>query len=198
MRAKPAPTEFAIHELLSRRWSPRAFDPGKPLSLDEIATLIEAARWAPSCFNAQPWRYLVCDRNTHPESWERLHGCLAEKNRRWAQHAPLLLLCCGAEKFPHNGQPNRWHQYDSGAASLSLCLQATAMGLAAHQMGGFDQTKARAVFNIPAEYHPMAVIAVGHPGALEQLDADFHEAELGPRQRDERAAHFFLGEWPRP
>lgn len=192
---KPAPTRIPIHELLAQRWSPRAFDPERDLSRETIITLLEAAHWAPSCFNDQPWRYLVCHKPDQPAAWQQLFQCLTDKNRLWAQHAPLLLAACSGRQFQHNGKANRWGQYDTGAASLSLCLQATALGLQAHQMGGFDAQQVREAFSIPAEFECMAVIAVGYPGRLDLLHRDFLEAEQGPRSRAEFGTRFFEAQW---
>ena len=138
MLEKPAVTRPPIAELIARRWSPRAMDSTQPVSRDHLLALLEAARWAPSCFGDQPWRYLVWDRFRDPAGWQQAFECLAEGNQSWVQNAPVLLLAVAAPAFGHNGQPNRWAQYDTGAASENLCLQAAALGLVAHQMGGFN------------------------------------------------------------
>lgn len=195
MSQKRVPTDVILHDLIASRWSPRAFDSSRLIEPDQLMSLLEAARWAPSCFNDQPWRFVVCNKATEQESWSRLLNTLAEKNQLWAKNAPLLLLICADSQFASNGKPNRWGQYDTGAAAISLALQATAMGLVSHQMGGFDVEAARQAFNIPQQVQPMAVMAVGYPGDINALDEMFREAETGPRQRAELNSHFFSGDW---
>lgn len=195
MPKKPAITQVAIADLIAQRWSPRAIDPDQPVSHDQLLALLEAARWAPSCFGDQPWRYLVWDRFRDPAGWRQAFDCLAEGNQLWVKNAPILLLAVAAPNFGHNDQPNRWGQYDTGAASENLCLQATALGLVAHQMGGFDPEAAKARFNIPADHVGMAMIAVGHPGAIELLPQALAEKEQAPRSRKPLAQLAFEGRW---
>lgn len=197
MSDKTARTSVPIHDLIARRWSPRAFDATRPVAPEQLVALLEAARWAPSCFGDEPWRYVVCDKSRNPRAWERALACLAEKNQRWARHAPVLILSTADGEFEKNGKPNRWGQHDTGAASVSLCLQATAMGLGAHQMGGFDAELARQTFGVPARYTCMAMIAVGHLADPSTLEDDLRAAELGPRTRRRLAERFFDGEWGR-
>lgn len=195
MPKNPAITQVAIADLIAQRWSPRAIDPDQSVSRDQLLALLEAARWAPSCFGDQPWRYLVWDRFRDPAGWQQAFGCLAEGNQLWVKNAPILLLAVAAPNFGHNDQPNRWAQYDTGAASENLCLQATALGLVAHQMGGFDPEAAKARFNIPADHVGMAMIAVGHPGAIELLPQALAEKEQAPRSRKPLAQLAFEGRW---
>lgn len=198
MTQKPATTSVPVADIIAARWSPRALDGSRDLSIDQVMALLEAARWAPSCFNDQPWRYVVCDRATDPDAWQNLLGCLTERNQLWARNAPLLLLATAMPVFGHNDKPNRWHQYDLGAASENICLQASAMGLAAHQMGGFDVDKTRAAFGIPDEVALMAVIAVGHPGRLDELHEEFRDGEQAARTRKPLSEGFFSGAWGQP
>jgi nitroreductase len=195
MTNKVASSAVPINELIAQRWSPRAFDADKMLNEKEVMALIEAARWAPSCFGEEPWRFIVCDRAQDNAAWEKLFNGLAEKNQLWARNAPLLMLATSVPTFTHNGNPNRWDQYDTGAASENLCLQAAAMGMQAHQMGGFDADKLRAEFSIPGDVDVMAVIAVGYPGAVETLHEDFREAEFAERARKLIGERFFRGQW---
>jgi nitroreductase len=195
MQSKPATTSTPIHDLIAQRWSPRAFDPSKPVSPDALLALQEAARWAASCFNDQPWRFVVCDKSTNPASWENALSVIVEKNQLWAKNAPVLILAVAMNHFNHNGSPNRWAAYDTGAASASLCLQAHALGLAAHQMGGFDSDKARAAFHLPDDCTPLAMIAVGFQAEAETLAADFQAAETADRCRAELSERFYQGEW---
>ncbi|HRD64765.1 MAG TPA: nitroreductase family protein [Candidatus Competibacter sp.] len=195
MLEKPAITQTPIADLIAHRWSPRAIDPSKPVSREHLAALLEAARWAPSCFGDQPWRYLVWDRFHNAASWQQAFECLAEGNQVWVKNAPVLLLSIAAPNFGHNDKPNRWAQHDTGAASENLCLQATALGLVAHQMAGFDPDQAKARFNIPADHACMAMIAVGHPGPVEVLPDDLRERELVPRERKPLDRLAFEGNW---
>ncbi len=192
---KPAQTAVPIHELLARRWSPRAIQPEAPVSCAELVALLEAARWAPSCFGAEPWRYVVCDRGEDAAAWQRALSCLNDNNRRWARHAPVLLLAVAASGFRGSDKPNRWGQYDTGAATENLCLQAAALDLVAHQMGGFDAEAARAAFGIPDTFVPMAMVAVGRPGDADRLPEDLQTRETAPRQRSPLAEIARSGHW---
>ncbi|MCX7096521.1 MAG: nitroreductase family protein [Methylococcales bacterium] len=195
MQQKSATTQEPIHELLQMRWSPRAIDSGRDVSAADVTALLEAARWAPSCFNDQPWRFVVFVKSQDEASWQQALSCVVEKNQRWAQNAPVLLLAVAMGKFNHNGQPNRWAMYDTGAASLSLCLQATALGLVTHQMGGFDAAKTHGLFNLPDDCTPLAMIAVGYQAETEILDDEFKAAELAERSRAALGERFYLGQW---
>ena len=198
MAEKPAQTQVPIDNLLSRRWSGRAFDPLKPVTREQLVALLEAARWAASCFNDQPWRFLVWDRNANAANWQKAFECLGEWNQKWVLNAPVLMLSCAGSIFEKNDKPNRWGQHDTGAAGQNLYLQATALGLVAHPMGGFDADKARRTFNIPAPYTCMAMIAVGFPAPPESLEGEYREAELAPRERKPLTECFFEGSWGTP
>lgn len=195
---KPAKTRYPIHEIISGRWSPRALDATQPVSRENLLSLLEAARWAPSCFGDEPWRYIVWDRFADPESWHRAFECMVPGNQAWAKNAPILMLSIADTLFDYNGSPNRFGQYDTGAASENLVLQAEALGLAAHQMGGFDVDKARAAFSIPERYLCMSMIAVGHPASPDILDAGLKEKELAERSRKPMESRFFEGSWGSP
>lgn len=195
MQKKIATTRVPIHELLAKRWSPRAFDPNKPVSHDDLLRLLEAARWTASCFNDQPWRYIVCNKTVDEANWQKALAVIVEKNQRWAKNAPVLILSVAMHNFNHNGQPNRFAQHDTGAASASLTLQATALSLIVHQMGGFDAEKSRNVFNLSADCQPMAMLAVGYQAEADILDGDVKEMELKQRTRAEINERFFAGSW---
>ncbi|MDO9103488.1 MAG: nitroreductase family protein [Methylovulum sp.] len=195
MQQKPATTRVKIHDIIQTRWSPRAFDAGKPVSHDDLLALLEAARWAPSCFNDQPWRFIVCDKAADEASWQQALATLAEKNQQWAKNAPVLILAVAMDDFNHNGKPNRHAFYDTGAASVSLCLQAVALGLCVHQMGGFDAEKAREVFKLPDACKPVAMMAVGYQAEVDVLEGDFKEAELAARSRAALPERFYAGQW---
>lgn len=195
MQDRKAITSVPIHDILARRWSPRAFDSGKMVSREQLTTLLEAGRWAASCNGDEPWRYLVWDRSRDPQGWLKAFDCLSENNQKWVKNVPLLMLACAGSIFGHNGKPNRWGQYDTGAASISIALQAVALGLVAHQMGGFDIERARTAFSIPSEYTLMAMIAVGYQAAPDVLDEETKAKELRPRARKPLAERFFESGW---
>lgn len=199
MQDRRAVTSVPINELSARRWSPRAFDATRGVSPVQVAALVEAARWAPSCFGAEPWRFLIWDRAQDAAGWQQAYDCLSDNNRKWCKNVPLLFLACAASSFEHNGQPNRWSHYDTGMAALALSLEAVAQGLVAHQMGGFDIPKVRAAFGVPDDFMPMAMIAVGYQAAPEVLDdEETLKKELKPRARKPVAERFFGGRWGAP
>lgn len=198
MHNKIAKTQVPIHELIAMRWSGRAFDASKPVTREGIVALVEAARWAPSCYGDEPWRFIVWDKNTDAAAWQKAFDCLGEFNQQWVKNAPVLLLATANSVFHKNGKPNRWGQYDTGAASENLCLQAAASGLMAHQMGGFDADKVRKAFGIPLQYECMAMIAVGHPSTVDVLDGELKERELTERVRSPLGERFFEGGWEIP
>lgn len=198
MLEKPAATAVPIHDLLARRWSPRAFDAGRAVSREQTLALLEAARWAPSCFNDQPWRFVVWDRHGDPASWQQGFDCLAASNQAWVKNAALLIAVGAERAFRHNGKDNRWGMYDAGAAATSLCLQAVALGLAAHQMGGFDAARVAASAGLPETVTPMAMIAVGYQAAPEALPPELAQREAEPRTRRALAEWCFDGHWDRP
>ncbi len=189
-------TSVPIHNLLTRRWSPRAYDASKPVSRQQLQTLLEAGRWAPSCNGDEPWRYLIWDRKRDPEGFQKAFDCLSENNKKWVKNVPLLMLSCAGSNFQATGKPNRYTQHDTGAASVCMALQAVELGLVIHQMGGYDAEKARAAFSIPAEYTPMAMIAVGYQAASPDiLDDETKAKELRPRVRKPIPERFFEGGW---
>ena len=197
MFSKKAEISAPVDELIAKRWSARAFDPERMISDAQLLSLIEAARWAPSCYGEQPWRYIVCNKAGNPAAWEAACSCLVEGNRSWAQKAPLLIIAVAAGEFSQNGRPNRWGEYDTGAASENLSLQAASMDLIVHQMGGFDAEKTRSVFAIPQQYMPMAVIAVGYQLAEEHIPDEIREREYALRNRNTLDENFFDGAWNR-
>lgn len=195
---KPAITQVPVQGTIAERWSGRAYDASKIVSAEQTLALLEAARWAPSCYGDQPWRFIVWDKHVDAASWQKGFDCLMPGNQAWVKDAPLLLLTTANSLFNHNGQPNRWGQYDSGAAAENLCLQAASMGLMAHQMGGFDADKARQVFAIPEQFALMAMMAVGYPADVSMLSAEVLERETAPRQRRALGELFFSGAWGKP
>jgi nitroreductase len=195
---KPATTQAPIHDVIANRWSPRGYDANKAVSQTQIISLLEAARWAPSCFGDEPWRFIVWDKNQDAAAWEKAFDCIVPGNQTWAKDAPVLILICANTLFSHNQKPNRWANYDTGAAAVSLCLQATSMGLATHQMGGFDGEKARAAFGIPEQIEMMSMLAVGYAADADTLSDELKEREIAPRKRRSLAELFYEGVWNQP
>ncbi|OQW75996.1 MAG: nitroreductase [Proteobacteria bacterium ST_bin11] len=195
MQQKRAITQVAIHDLIASRWSPRAFAADKMVSHQDLTAVLEAARWSPSCFNDQPWRFVVCDKASDVGAWETALSVIVEKNQLWAKNAPVLILTVAMANFNHNGKANRFAAYDTGAATLSLCLQANALGLITHQMGGFDADKARQVLHLPDDCTPMAMLALGYQAEAEILAEDFKAGEEAERSRAGLEQRFYLGQW---
>ena len=195
MIEKPAITDQTISPIIAERWSGRAFDANLIISDEQITALCEAARWAPSCFGDQPWRFMVLNKHQDHTAWQQGLDLLAPGNQAWAKNAPLLILAASVNTFSHNDSDNRWVAYDTGAASISLCLQATAMGLMSHQMGGFDSDKLRNNFNIPDNISLWAMIAVGYPADLDSLSETQLERELNARERRPLSEQFFVNTW---
>jgi len=193
---KLAETRYPIHELLRERWSPRAFA-DRMVEPEKLRSLLEAARWAPSSFNEQPWSFIVATKE-HPGEYERLLSCLVEGNIRWAQHAPVLMLSVARLAFERNQKPNRHAFHDVGLAVENLVIQATALGLAVHQMAGFHVDKARELFSIPDGHEPVAAMAIGFPGDPARLPDDLRERELAPRTRKPLESFVFSGQWGQP
>lgn len=193
-RKRPAPAAAPIHELISNRWSPRAFD-SRPVEPDKLRILFEAARWAASSYNAQPWYFIVGTKDD-PENFKRVLDCFVEFNQAWAKNAPVVALSVAGLKMPHDGSTNRHAFHDVGQAAATLALQATALGLQAHQMAGILPDKAREVFGIPADYEAVAGFAIGYPGDPMTLpEGRLRDNETGPRQRKPVSAFVFTGKW---
>jgi nitroreductase len=193
---KPADAQYPILDLLRRRWSPRAFA-DRLVEPEKLRGLLEAARWAPSSYNEQPWSFLVATKDD-PENFQRLLSCLVEGNQAWAQFAPVLMISIARLNFAQNGQPNRHAFHDVGLAAENLVIQAMALDLMVHQMAGFYPDKAREVFRIPPGYEPVAAIAVGYPGEPDRLPEKLRQRELAPRTRKMLREFVFGGEWGRP
>jgi nitroreductase len=190
---KPAATDFPVHDLIRHRWSPRAFS-DKPVEPAILASLFEAARWAPSSSNEQPWAYLVATKD-NPEDFAKMVSVLVEFNADWAKNAPVLALAVSHLKFQSNGNPNRNAFYDTGAATILFSLEATARGLFVHQMAGFDPAKAKQVFEIPADWEPIAAFAIGYPGDPNSLSQKLQDREVAPRTRKPLAEFVMSGRW---
>lgn len=195
---KPAITQVPIDATIANRWSGRAYDGKKAVSTEQIIALLEAARWAPSCYGDQPWRFVVWDKVTDAQAWQKAFDCILPGNQTWVKDAPVLVLACADTLFNHNQQPNRWAQYDTGAAVENLCLQAASMGLMAHQMGGFDPDATRKAFQIPDQYTLMSMVSVGYPADIASLDGDVLSRETAERKRRPLNELFFANGWNQP
>ena len=190
---KPAVTDHPIEEILKRRWSPRAFS-DQMVEREKLQSLFEAARWAASSFNEQPWHFIMATKQ-NVEQHATLLSCLLEKNQQWARLAPVLMVSVAKLKFEKTGKPNRHAFHDVGLAMGNMIVQATAMGLFIHQMAGFSPERVRQTYGVPEDFEPVAAIAVGYPAAVEVLPEPFREQELGSRSRKPASSFVFQGRW---
>lgn len=191
---KKAPTTLPVIDPILERWSPLAFDP-KPVEEEKILTMFEAARWAPSAYNEQPWRYVYAQKGD--KNREVLESLLAPGNA-WAKNAGVLMLSFASKNFGRNGTPNRHHLHDLGAASAYLVAQLPSLGLVGHQMSGYDHEKANEALGVPNDYEPGSMIAVGYYAGQEGLDEGMKQREDGPRVRKDLHDIAFNGEWKMP
>jgi nitroreductase len=188
-----AATDHPVNELIAQRWSPYAFA-DRPVSRDDFLSLFEAARWAPSSYNEQPWSYIVATREDQ-EEFGRLLSCLVEGNQGWARAAPVLALGCTRLTFARNDRPNAAAVHDLGLASAHLVLEATARGLAVHQMIGIVPARARELYRIPEAVQPLTGLAIGYVGDPAGLPEGHRERDLARRPRKPQAAFVFGGQW---
>jgi nitroreductase len=191
----PNDVAHPVHELIRRRWSPRSFA-DRPVEPDKLRRVFEAARWAPSSFNAQPWSYLVATKDD-PADHARMLGCLVEGNQVWARSAPVLMMSVATNAFEYNGKPNRHAFHDVGAATAFLTLEATALDLFVHQMAGFIPEKVREAYGLPETVEPVAAIALGYPGDPDALPENLRAKELQPGKRKATGEFVFSGAWAR-
>jgi len=181
-----------IHHLITDRWSPKAFD-DRPLDMKQIRLLFEAAKWAPSGRNAQPWRFIYATREM-PE-YEVFLDLINEDNRIWAARAPLLVLPLAQAISTYKNRRNRLAFYETGMAVGNLLIQATAMGLYVHQMGGYDAVRAMTVLGIPDRYEPMAMMAIGYKGDPGRLPGDVAAWDYRERTRMETDQFMIRGKF---
>jgi nitroreductase len=167
--------DYPIDSLFLRRWSPRAMS-GEPLDEQELLTLFEAARWAPSTYNEQEWRFLYARRES--EAWPLFFDLLVEGNQAWCDRAAVLVVVLSHKFFSRNGNPNPVHVFDSGAAFENLALQGALMGLVVHGMMGFNKNKTRVVLDVPDDFEVNAMIALGRPGDLDDLPEAVRQREI--------------------
>lgn len=177
------PTEYPIHTLLEARWSPYSFDSVKPVQSSDLLSLFEAARWAMSAYNDQPWRYIVANRDSDSELWEKILSGLVDGNQPWAKHVPVLALGFVDPKFEKTGKPNTTAVHDLGAASAFLTIEATARGLAVHQMSGILPAVIQSTFPETDMLQPVTALAIGYPGSNSQLDENYANRDGRARER---------------
>lgn len=173
-------------QIISKRHSGYSYDATRQVTQSHIQAIIKAAQLAPSSYNDQPWFFIICDRTTHPEAYEKVFNSLVEFNQQWVKNVPVLIVAVASWKS-HNGEWNRHAQYDTGAAAYSMMLQATSLGLMAHQMGGFDEAKISKSFGIPQDFVPMAVMAIGY----EKIE----DNKVIKKERKPLSDNFFMGNW---
>ncbi|MGZ4942572.1 MAG: nitroreductase family protein [Halobacteriota archaeon] len=189
---RPADSAYPIHELIKRRWSPRAFAE-RPVEHNKLLSLFEAARWAPSSLNAQPWSFILALKEDK-EGFDRLLGCLSERNQQWARHAPVLALSV-AQLYLQTGKPNRFAFYGVGLAVENVVIQATALDLYVHQVGGLNEEAVQKAFNIPDGFEPVDIIAIGYLGDPESLPDELRKQEQAPRERKPLEQFVFSRRW---
>jgi nitroreductase len=191
--AKQAKPDYPIHDLIAKRWSPYAFSE-RPVSAEDLRSLFEAARWAPSSYNEQPWRYIMATKANAPE-FERVLSCLVEGNQAWAKAAPVLGIGCASLNFERNGKPNAAAIHDLGLASATLTFEATARGLFVHQMIGIVPDKVRELYHVPEGVEPKTGLAIGYAADPNTLPEKLRERDLAPRTRKKLAEIVFERDW---
>ena len=190
---KPAKNDFPILDQLRDRWSPRAFS-NRPVPPESLRSVLEAARWAPSAYNSQPWRFIVAVREQNQAQYDAAFACLNEWNQSWAGAAPVLLFVVAEIQF-ENGKDNLHAFYDAGQAISALTIQATTLGLFVHQMAAISHEDVTKTYALPDGFAPVSGVAIGYPGDVEGLNADLKEKELAARERKPIAEIAFSGTW---
>ena len=192
---KHAQPEHPILDPLARRWSPYAYDATRTVEPEKLRSCLEAARWAASSYNEQPWTFLLA-RREDAEAFATMLECLLEANQAWAKSASVLLLTVASETFSRNGKPNRVAVHDIGLAAANFTIQATALGLDVHQMAGINISKIRQTYGVPEGYEPVTAIAVGYALPAEQIEnASVREKDTHPRERKPLSETVFSGKW---
>ncbi len=187
---KKANTDYSIHELIAQRWSPRAFS-DKKVEPEKLQRVFEAARWAPSAYNAQPWNFLIGYKGD--EVWTNVFETLIDFNKQWVKTAPILALCVAKVKSEKGANPLA--AYDCGQALYAICIQAEQEGLHVHQMSGFDAQKAAQILDVPEDYQVLTAFVIGYPGDLAQLPEDMQKMEKAARQRRKVKDFVFTGKF---
>lgn len=194
--AKYAETLPSVHQLIRKRWSPRSFST-REVSDQDLKTIFEAARWAASSYNEQPWRFLVA-RKWDGAAYEKIFNLLVPANQAWAKSAPVLMIMAAKRTFSHNRSPNPYGVHDAGQALAHVFLQATALGLHAHGMAGFDHERARRELGIPDDYDLGAAVALGYLAPPDQLPEQYRQSEVSKRQRKPLNEIVFGANWSEP
>lgn len=196
MNVKRATTDHPVHELVAARWSPYAFA-DRDVSLEDLCSLFEAARWAPSSYNEQPWSYVVATRN-EPDGFARLLSCLVEANQGWAMNAPVLALGMASLRFRRNDKPNPAALHDLGLAAGNLLFEASARGLSVHQMIGIQPERARELYAVPDGVQPLTGLAIGYLGDPERAPENRRALDAQPRTRRPLREFVFATRWGEP
>ena len=190
---KPAPVDHPVHPLIQNRWSPCAFS-DRRLDDQTILSLMEAARWAPSSFNDQPWSFLVATREQEAE-FAKIVSCLTPVNQAWAPAAGLLAVAVAHLVRERNGDPNHQAFHDIGLTVAFLTFQAASMGLVVHEMGGISRERVSQVFEIPPRFQPVTALAVGYPGDGGRLTGEAGERDSRERTRKPLSSFVFHASW---
>jgi nitroreductase len=193
---KEARPDRPIERLLTRRWSPYSFG-DRDVEDEDLLAILEAARWAPSSYNEQPWRYILARRSDEAE-FEKLLSCLVEGNQAWAKHAPVLVVGVAVLDFARNGKPNKAAVHDLGLAAGNMCVEATARGLYVHQMIGIVPERVRELYAVPDNAEPFTAIAIGHLGDGENLSDELADRDRAPRTRRPLSEFVFQRSWGLP
>ncbi len=195
---KTAKPDHDILPIIAERYSPYVFEP-KPVEREKLLSMFEAARWAASSFNEQPWRYVLAER-TDEKAFATALGCLVEANQEWAKHAGAIAFGFAKKQFTRNGSPNRVAQHDLGMAGSSLTLQGMHLGVYVHMMGGIEPTKIRQAYKVPEEFEPFTAIAFGYPGKpdADYLDGDVAKRDAAARERRPLPEFVFGDTWGNP
>ena len=191
--SRRAPTDHPIQDLIAQRWSPCGFR-DQPVPADDLRALFEAARWAASSYNEQPWRFMVATKD-QPEEHQRVLSCLVEPNQAWAKNAPVLILTVASLKFARNGKPNAAAWYDLGQAAATMSIEATARGLHVHQMIGILPDKARELFAVPEDHDVATAMAIGYVADADTLPHELRSRDAAPRTRNPQRDFVFSGSW---
>ena len=193
---KHAETDPPVHPLIAQRWSPYAFS-DRPVPEQDLLAILEAARWAASSYNEQPWRYILA-RRSDAAAFEKLLSCLVEGNQAWAKQVPVLMIGIAVTAFARNGKPNKAAHHDLGLAAGNICVEATARGLCVHQMIGIVPERVRELYQVPDSAEPLTALAIGYLGDGSGLADALKERDRGPRSRRPLESFVFEGAWDRP
>jgi len=188
-----APVDYPVHELIRKRWSPYAFS-DRTVSIDDLQSIFEAARWSASCFNEQPWYYIVA-RREQTEEFEKMLSCLTEGNQKWAKNVPVLAIGVVRKNFSRNEKPNRHAFHDLGQASAYLTVEATARGLQVHQMAGFHRDMVQELYGIPDDAEPVTALAIGYADDSDTTPEDLRAKDKVRRGRRPITESVFEGKW---